>query len=172
MRVHTEYSTSSSASDNDHLAAPRQGSKVSLARTVGHISDFPVKKKTTQAFCCRIQTRDGWTRKKKRRRHHNWYDTRHSACSRLVGVKPSINFNLKTIDARNLQNKPHEDWACLLLLIETFAAVIQHRWDFGGSFEMNFVHTGMISSQGCEPKTESRFFGRFFSVFPDRKPTF
>ena len=37
---------------------------------------------------------------------------------------------------------------------------------------MNFVHTGMISSQGCEPKTESRFFGRFFSVFPDRKPTF
>ena len=102
MRVHTEYSTSSSDSDNDHLAAPRQGSKVSLLRTVGHISDFPVKKKTTQAFCCRIQTRDGWTRKKKRRRHHNWYDTRHSACSRLVGVKPSINFNLKTIDARNL----------------------------------------------------------------------
>ena len=44
MRVHTEYSTSSSASDNDHLAAPRQGSKVSLVRTVGHISDFTVKK--------------------------------------------------------------------------------------------------------------------------------
>ena len=27
-----------------------------------------------------------------------------------MGVKPSINFNLKTLDARTLQNKPHEDW--------------------------------------------------------------
>ena len=50
MRVHTEYSTSSSDSDNDHLAAPRQGSKVSLVRTVGHISDFPVKKKQRKRF--------------------------------------------------------------------------------------------------------------------------